>query len=121
MALAQDSSCRINFMGKKLHSKVREPTRQRFISLGGVVGLLLGGEEDFEDGDFEGEDQEGLDLADSIWADNSQIRINDRCHNCGQLGRLARQCMARKVNANFIPRSGRGPGKLADVQLLQLW
>ena len=24
--------------------------------------------------------------------------------------------MARKVNANFIPRSGRGPGKLADVQ-----
>ena len=24
--------------------------------------------------------------------------------------------MARKVNANFIPRSGRGPGKLAEVQ-----
>ena len=62
-------------MDENHRSKVREPTRQQFISLGGVVGLLLGGEEDFEDGDFEGEDQEGLGLADSMWADNSQIRI----------------------------------------------
>ena len=61
-------------MGKKLHSKVREPTRQRFISLGGLVGFILG-DKDFEDKDFEGEDQEGLGLADSIWADNSQIRM----------------------------------------------
>jgi len=62
-------------MDENHRSKVREPTRQQFISLGGVVGLLLGGKEDFEDGDFEGEDQEGLGLADSMWADNSQIRI----------------------------------------------
>ena len=62
-------------MGKKLYSKVREPTRQWFISHGEAVGLLLGGEEDFEDEDFKGEDQEGLGLADSIWADNSQLRM----------------------------------------------
>ena len=62
-------------MGENLHSKLREPTRQQFISLGGVVGLLQEGKEDFGKEDFKREVQEGLGLADSIWADNSQIRM----------------------------------------------
>ena len=39
------------------------------------MGLLQEGKGDFGEEDFEGEDQEGLGLADSIWADNSQIRM----------------------------------------------
>ena len=63
-------------MDGNLHSKMRELTKQQFINPGEVVGLLREGEGDFEGEFFEGEDQEDLGLADTIWADSSQTKMN---------------------------------------------
>ena len=63
-------------MDGNLHSKMRELTRQPFINPGEVVGLFQEEEGDFEGEFFEGEDQEDLGLADTIWADSSQTKMN---------------------------------------------
>ena len=63
-------------MDGNLHSKMRELTRQQFINPGEVVGLFQEEEGDFEGEFFEGEDQEDLGLADTIWADSSQTKMS---------------------------------------------
>ena len=55
---------------------MRGLTKQQFINPGEVVGLLRGGEGDFEGEFFQGEDQVDLGLADTIWADSSQTKMN---------------------------------------------
>ena len=92
-------------MDENLHSKLREPTRQQFISLGGVVGLLLRARKISGKRISRGKTRK-------VWAwqiQYGQTTVKSECLR-------GNAWLITLVNANFIPRSGRGPGKLADVQ-----